>query len=155
MKQLSSGDWANAKLAKIIADSWSLIQPSNILRSKAAQLVDRYDLRAADSLQLAAALAWCEDAPQGRSDCRSKTEGSGPAQRLPCQGNMISDPSRGCLYIRRRLSAHFCMLCAMLIEQAFTYSFPRYLEISIGGTMPHVTITYDSGTTTMLTEGWE
>lgn len=34
-----------------------------ILRSKAVQLVERYDLRAADSLQLAAALAWCEDAP--------------------------------------------------------------------------------------------
>jgi hypothetical protein len=28
--------------------------------------VDRYDLRAADALQLAAALNWCEDAPQGR-----------------------------------------------------------------------------------------
>ena len=37
-----------------------------ILRSKAIQLVERYDLRAADSLQLAAALAWCEDAPRGR-----------------------------------------------------------------------------------------
>jgi predicted nucleic acid-binding protein len=43
-----------------------LIQPSNILRSKAVQRVERYDMRAADSLQLAAALAWCEDAPQGR-----------------------------------------------------------------------------------------
>jgi len=51
---------------KILADSWSLIEPSNILRSKAVQLVERYDLRAADSVQLAAALAWCEDAPQGR-----------------------------------------------------------------------------------------
>ena len=30
------------------------------------QLVERYDLRAADALQLAAALGWCEDAPQGR-----------------------------------------------------------------------------------------
>jgi predicted nucleic acid-binding protein len=30
------------------------------------QLVERYDLRAADSFQLAAALEWCEDAPQGR-----------------------------------------------------------------------------------------
>jgi len=29
--------------------------------------VDRYDLRAADSLQLAAALVWCEDVPQGRA----------------------------------------------------------------------------------------
>ncbi len=66
MKQLSSGDWANArKLAKILADSWSLIEPSNVLRSRAVQLVERCDLRAADSLQLAAALAWCEDALQG------------------------------------------------------------------------------------------
>ena len=30
------------------------------------QLVDRYDLRAADSFQLAAALEWCEYAPEGR-----------------------------------------------------------------------------------------
>ncbi|MGA3319110.1 MAG: hypothetical protein ABSC64_22055 [Candidatus Korobacteraceae bacterium] len=28
--------------------------------------MDRYDLRAADSFQLAAALEWCEDDPQGR-----------------------------------------------------------------------------------------
>jgi hypothetical protein len=71
-----------------------------ILRSKAVQLVERYDLRAADSLQLAAALAWCEDAPSRTclSDRRSKTEGSVPARRLRCQGNMISDISRGCLY---------------------------------------------------------
>ena len=39
---------------------------SDALRAKSAQLVDRYDLRAADSFQLAAALEWCEDAPQGR-----------------------------------------------------------------------------------------
>ena len=30
------------------------------------QLVDRYDLRAADSFQLAAALEWCDYTPQGR-----------------------------------------------------------------------------------------
>ena len=67
MKQLDSGDWTKArKLAKNLADLWSSIQPSNVLRSKAVQLVERYDLRAAASLQLAAALAWCEDAPQGR-----------------------------------------------------------------------------------------
>jgi predicted nucleic acid-binding protein len=67
MKQLDSGDWTKArKLAQKLADSWSLIQPSNVLRSKAVQLVERYDLRAGDSLQLAAALSWCEDVPQGR-----------------------------------------------------------------------------------------
>jgi predicted nucleic acid-binding protein len=49
-----------------LADEWSVIQPSNGLRTNAAQLVDRYDLPAADALQLAAALPWCEDIPQGR-----------------------------------------------------------------------------------------
>jgi len=67
MKQLDSSDWTKArKLAKRLADSWSVIQPSDALRAKSIQLVDRYDLQAADSFQLAAALEWCEDAPQGR-----------------------------------------------------------------------------------------
>ena len=67
MKQLGSSDWTRARrLAKRLADSWSMIQPSDALRVRSAQLVDRYDLRAADSLQLTAALEWCEDAPHGR-----------------------------------------------------------------------------------------
>ena len=67
MKQLDSRDWAKAsKLTKSLADSWSVIQPSDALRATSIQLVDRYDLRAADSLQLAAALEWCEYAPHGR-----------------------------------------------------------------------------------------
>jgi predicted nucleic acid-binding protein len=67
MKQLDSNEWTKArKLAKRLADSWSVIQPSDQLRAKSMELVDRYDLRAADSFQLAAALEWCEDAPQGR-----------------------------------------------------------------------------------------
>jgi predicted nucleic acid-binding protein len=67
MKQLNPSDWARArKLANRFADSWSVIQPSDGLRAKSTQLVDRYDLRAADSFQLAAALEWCEDDPQGR-----------------------------------------------------------------------------------------
>jgi len=67
MKQLDPNDWTRArKLAQRLADSWSMIQPSDALRAKSVQLVDRYDLRAADSFQLAAALEWCEDTPQGR-----------------------------------------------------------------------------------------
>src|SRR5208282_5100118 len=68
MKQLTPGDLVKVRqLAKNLGDSWSVIQPSDALRAKAAQLVDRHDLRAADSLQLAAALVWCEDVPQGRT----------------------------------------------------------------------------------------
>ena len=67
MKQLDSRAWARSnKLAKSLGDSWSVIQPSDALRATSIQLVDRYDLRAADSFQLAAALEWCEYAPQGR-----------------------------------------------------------------------------------------
>ena len=64
-KQLDSRAWAKSnKLAKSLADSWSVIQPSDALRATSIQLVDRYDLRAADSFQLAAALEWCEHAPR-------------------------------------------------------------------------------------------
>ena len=67
MKQLDSGGWAKARqLAGALAEAWFVIQPSDALRAKATQLVDRYDLRAADALQLAAALEWCQDIPQGR-----------------------------------------------------------------------------------------
>ena len=67
MKQLDSSDWARARqLAATLADAWFAIQPSDGLRAKATQLVDRYDLRAADALQLAAALEWCQDGPRGQ-----------------------------------------------------------------------------------------
>jgi predicted nucleic acid-binding protein len=67
MRQIDSGVWAKArKLTKSLADSWSVIQASEALRTRAARLVDLYDVRAADSLQLAAALEWCEGIPQGR-----------------------------------------------------------------------------------------
>lgn len=38
-----------------------------MIQAKASTLIERYDLRAADApLQLAAALEWCENQPQGR-----------------------------------------------------------------------------------------
>lgn len=67
MNQLETRDWAKAvQLATSLASWWSEIQPSDALRASSMQLVDRYDLRAADSLQLAAALEWCEHTPRGR-----------------------------------------------------------------------------------------
>jgi predicted nucleic acid-binding protein len=67
MKQITPSDYTKArKLAKTLADSWSIVQPSDALRAKAMQLVERHNLRAADALQLAAALGWCEDAPHGQ-----------------------------------------------------------------------------------------
>jgi predicted nucleic acid-binding protein len=67
MNQLNTRDWAKAvELAEELAGWWSVIQPSNALRTTSIQLVGRYDLRAADALQLAAAVEWCEFAPEGR-----------------------------------------------------------------------------------------
>jgi predicted nucleic acid-binding protein len=67
MKQLTPDDWTVSRgLALALAESWSVIQPSDSLRAAAVQLVDRYDLKTADALQLAAALRWCEHIPQGR-----------------------------------------------------------------------------------------
>lgn len=67
MKQLDASDYPKArKLAQALGESWSVVQPSDVLRANAAELVERFDLRATDSLQLAAAFEWCERAPQGR-----------------------------------------------------------------------------------------
>ena len=67
MKYLDPTDWARSRrLAENLADAWSVIQPSDALRANASRLLDRYDLRAADALQLSAALEWCDDAPAGK-----------------------------------------------------------------------------------------
>ncbi len=67
MGQLDSNQWRKAQeLALDLATFWSEIQPSDSLRAKATELVTLYDLRAGDSLQLAAALEWCDQNPQGQ-----------------------------------------------------------------------------------------
>jgi predicted nucleic acid-binding protein len=64
--EIGSTDCAKARqVASRLAEEWSIIQPSNALRARALQLIERYDLKAADSMQLAAALDWCEDSANG------------------------------------------------------------------------------------------
>lgn len=67
VRQIDPAQWNVAdKLAQTLAGTWSVIEPNGNLRANAIELVKRYDLRAADSLQMAAALQWCEASPQGR-----------------------------------------------------------------------------------------
>ena len=47
----------------LLAQGWKEITPSDALRSLAEDLLDQHSLRAADSLQLAAALRWCHQRP--------------------------------------------------------------------------------------------
>jgi hypothetical protein len=46
---------------------WYEVVPSDAVRDRAESLLHTYPLRAADSLQLAAALVWCRNRPKGRT----------------------------------------------------------------------------------------
>jgi uncharacterized protein len=43
------------------------MNPREEVRDMAERLLGRHDLRAADSMQLAAALVWCNSQPKGRT----------------------------------------------------------------------------------------
>jgi predicted nucleic acid-binding protein len=49
-----------------LSEGWSEMQPTARLRTLAERLLARHPLRAADALQLAAALRWCEEETVGR-----------------------------------------------------------------------------------------
>ena len=51
----------------LLSQGWREILPDDQLRELAGDLLDKYPLRAADSLQLAAALTWCQGRPSKRS----------------------------------------------------------------------------------------
>jgi hypothetical protein len=57
----------NEALARLggLAEDADFIAPTNRLRERAGRLVAAHPLRAGDALQLAAALSWCDEAPQG------------------------------------------------------------------------------------------
>jgi uncharacterized protein len=48
-----------------LADAWTEIEPSDDIRSITSRLLQNYPLRAADALQLAAAVIWAEKLPKG------------------------------------------------------------------------------------------
>jgi predicted nucleic acid-binding protein len=51
----------------LLSRGWREILPGDELRDLAGRLLDAHELRAADSLQLAAALVWCQQRPARRS----------------------------------------------------------------------------------------
>ena len=52
---------------RLLSRGWREILPDDQVRELAIGLLDRYSVRAADSLQLAASLVWCEHRPSKRS----------------------------------------------------------------------------------------
>ncbi len=53
------------KRARELADIWASLSPSSITLTQACSLLEAHPLRAADALQLAAALEACEQEPHG------------------------------------------------------------------------------------------
>ena len=51
----------------LLSQGWREVLPSDRLRALAQDLLPQHPLRAADSLQLAAALVWCQQKPKQRS----------------------------------------------------------------------------------------
>ena len=52
---------------RLIVQHTDSIAPSDDIRRRAARLLSFHPLRAADALQLAAALIWCEEQPHGET----------------------------------------------------------------------------------------
>jgi predicted nucleic acid-binding protein len=57
---------ALGRLAEIVEDA-DVVEPTAGLRDRAGALLATHPLRASDALQLAAALAWCDDNARGRA----------------------------------------------------------------------------------------
>ena len=57
---------ATARL-RLLSRGWREILPGDQIRELATQSLDKYSLRAADSLQLAASLIWCNQHPSRKS----------------------------------------------------------------------------------------
>jgi uncharacterized protein len=55
------------RLLEQLAAAWSEVQPTLALRERAVRLLGPHSLRAADALQLAAAIVWAEERPVGRT----------------------------------------------------------------------------------------
>jgi predicted nucleic acid-binding protein len=52
--------------ARLFKGGWREMTPHDELRDEAERMLERFVLKAADALQLAAALSWCAGKPQGR-----------------------------------------------------------------------------------------
>jgi len=65
--KLSDGEKQKAiSRLDLLNRNWREILPGDHVRDLAMRLLDAHDLRAADSLQLAAALTWCQQRPARR-----------------------------------------------------------------------------------------
>jgi predicted nucleic acid-binding protein len=68
MRQLTPNQEVQARVAlDEFRARWREVRPTEEIRNQAEYLLGRFPLRSADSLQLAATLAWCQGRPKGRA----------------------------------------------------------------------------------------
>jgi len=64
---ISTGDYAKARLqAERHGSQWRVVAPTAQVAAEARAALERFPLRAADAMQLAAALSWCGGKARGR-----------------------------------------------------------------------------------------
>jgi predicted nucleic acid-binding protein len=67
-ERITVAEFGHAKAqAECMSRLWRIVEPSARIALKARADLEKYALRAADGLQLAAALEWCECQPSGRA----------------------------------------------------------------------------------------
>lgn len=68
-EQISSAQLTQQALYELdmIRHRWIEVAPLDTIRSRAELLLGKHGLRAADALQLAAAIAWCNSYPKGKT----------------------------------------------------------------------------------------
>jgi predicted nucleic acid-binding protein len=67
MREIDGTEFVEGKqVAQAMAMIWTAVKPSANIEREARALLELYPLRAADALQLAAALEWCEGKPKGQ-----------------------------------------------------------------------------------------
>jgi predicted nucleic acid-binding protein len=75
MNQLTPRQHVGAQLRlDELRSNWREISPDQALRDQAELLIDRFPLKAADALQLAAALAWCSGHPRSKAFISGDTQ---------------------------------------------------------------------------------
>lgn len=62
----TEGEASARELLNDLSGSWTEVQPTARLRTLAEQALVTHPLRAADALQFASALIWCDSQPRGR-----------------------------------------------------------------------------------------
>lgn len=61
----AEGEQGAFRALRALEGAWHEVQPTDVLRRRAERLLRVHPLRAGDALQLAAALAWAGDPPEG------------------------------------------------------------------------------------------